>query len=182
MHYNKIITLKNTAHCTLRNADFADGAAVLDVFLLTHAQTDNLLSYPDENTFTANDEAMYLKEKSDSQDEIEILAEIDGKVVGTAGMSKIGKQAKVKHRAEFGIGIDQKYWDLGIGKALTVACIECAKKAGYRQLELQCVSENQNALNLYRSLCFKEFGRNPMGFKSRNKGFQELVMMRLELI
>ena len=120
MHYNKIITLKNSAVCTLRNADFDDGAAVLDVFLLTHAQTDNLLSYPDENTFTANDEAMYLKEKSDSADEIEILAEIDGKVVGTAGISKIGKHSKVKHRAEFGIGIDQKYWGLGIGKALTM--------------------------------------------------------------
>lgn len=73
MHYHKTITLKNTAHCTLRNADFADGAAVLDVFLLTHAQTDNLLSYPDENTFTANDEAMYLKEKSDSQDDQELV-------------------------------------------------------------------------------------------------------------
>ncbi len=117
MHYNKIITLKDSAVCTLRNADFADGAAVLEVFLLTHAQTDNLLSYPDENTFTANDEAMYLKERSDNQDEIEILAEIDGKVVGTAGISKIGKHSKVKHRAEFGIGIDQKYWGLGIGKA-----------------------------------------------------------------
>ncbi len=181
MHYHKTITLKNSALCTLRNADFADGAAVLDVFLLTHAQTDNLLSYPDENTFTANDEAMYLKEKSDSQDEIEILAEIDGKVVGTAGISKIGKHAKVKHRAEFGIGIDQKYWDLGIGKALTEASIECARKAGYRQLELECVAENQKALNLYRSLGFIEFGRNPMGFNSRNSGFQELVMMRLPL-
>lgn len=181
MHYHKTITLKNTAHCTLRNADFADGAAVLDVFLLTHAQTDNLLSYPDENTFTVNDEAMYLKEKSESEDEIEILAEIDGKVVGTAGISKIGKHTKVKHRAEFGIGIDQKYWGLGIGKALTAACIECARKAGYSQLELECVSENHSALNLYRSLGFKEFGRNPMGFNSRSKGFQELVMMRLEL-
>ena len=181
MHYNKTITLKNSALCTLRNADFADGAAVLDVFLITHAQTDNLLSYPDENTFTANDEAMYLKEKSDSQDEIEILAEINGKVVGTAGISKIGKHAKVKHRAEFGIGIDQKYWGLGIGKALTAACIECARKAGYSQLELECVAENQNALNLYRRLGFIEFGRNPMGFNSRNKGFQELLLMRLEL-
>ncbi|MBO7566533.1 MAG: GNAT family N-acetyltransferase [Bacteroidales bacterium] len=181
MHYHKTITLKNSATCTLRNADYPDGGAVLDVFLLTHSQTDYLLSYPDENTFAAEDEARYLKDKTDSPDEIEILAEIDGKVVGTAGFSKVGKHAKIKHRAEFGIGIDQKYWGLGIGKALTEACIECARKAGYRQLELQCVAENQKALNLYRSLGFIEFGRNPMGFNSRNSGFQELVMMRLPL-
>jgi RimJ/RimL family protein N-acetyltransferase len=181
MHYHKTITLKNSATCTLRNADYPDGGAVLDVFLLTHNQTDFLLSCPDENTFAAEDEARYLKDKTDSPDEIEILAEIDGKVVGTAGFSKVGKHCKVRHRADFGIGIDQKYWGLGIGKALTEACIECARSAGYRQLELECVSENQTALNLYLSLGFIEFGRNPMGFNSRSKGFQELVMMRLPL-
>ena len=181
MHYHKIITLKNSATCTLRNADFPDGGAVLDVFLLTHRQTDFLLSYSDENTFTAEEEACYLKDKTDSPDEIEILAEIDGKVVGTAGISKIGKHAKVKHRAEFGISIDQKYWGLGIGKALTAACIECARIAGYKQLELQCVAQNPKALSLYRRFGFIEFGRNPMGFNSRISGYQELVYMRLEL-
>ncbi|MBQ3658352.1 MAG: GNAT family N-acetyltransferase [Bacteroidales bacterium] len=181
MHYHKTITLKNSATCTLRNADFADGAAVLDVFLLTHRQTDFLLSYADENTFTAEDEARYLKEKSDSPDEIEILAEIDGKVVGTAGISKIGRNFKVCHRADFGIGIDEKYWGLGIGSALTEACIECAKNAGYKQLELECIAENQKALDLYKKIGFVEFGRNPLGFNSRISGFQKLVYMRKEL-
>lgn len=181
MHYHKIITLKNSASCTLRNADFADGEAELDVFLLTHRQTDFLLSYSDENTFTAEEEARYLKDMTDSPDEIEILAEIDGKVVGTAGISKIGRQCKVRHRADFGIGIDEKYWDLGIGSALTAACIECARAAGYKQLELQCVAQNPKALELYRRFGFIEFGRNPMGFNSRISGYQELVYMRLEL-
>lgn len=181
MHYHKTITLKNSASCTLRNADFADGGAVLDVFLLTHRQTDFLLSYADENTFSAEEEACYLKEKSDSPDEIEILAEIDGKVVGTAGISKIGRHCKVRHRADFGIGIDEKYWGLGIGSALTEACIECAKNAGYKQLELECVAQNLAALNLYRRFGFVEFGRNPMGFNSRISGYQELVYMRKEL-
>ena len=62
MHYHKTITLKNSAPCTLRNADERDGERVLEVFLLTHRQTDFLLSYNDENTFTAEDEARYLKE------------------------------------------------------------------------------------------------------------------------
>ena len=181
MHYHKIITLKNSASCTLRNADFPDGGAVLDVFLLTHRQTDFLLSYSDENTFTAEEEACYLKDKTDSPDEIEILAEIDGKVVGTAGISKVGRHCKVRHRADFGIGIDEKYWGLGIGSALTAACIECARTAGYKQLELQCVAQNPKALSLYRRLGFIEFGRNPMGFNSRISGYQELVYMRLEL-
>lgn len=41
------------------------------------------------------------------------------------------------HRAEFGISIAKEFWGLGIGQALTAACIDCARKAGYAQLELR---------------------------------------------
>ena len=87
----------------------------------------------------------------------------------------------MKHRAEFGISILKEYWGLGLGKALTKACIQCAKGAGYVQLELNVVSENRKALSLYLDPGFKEFGRNPRGFHSRISGFQELVYMLLEL-
>ena len=113
--------------------------------------------------------------------EIEILAEINGKVIGTAGIGRVGSQEKLKHRAEFGIGIDKEYWGLGIGHALTEACIECAETAGYAQLELGVTAENERALSLYQSEGFIEFGRNPKGLWSRKSGWQELVLMRREL-
>lgn len=64
---------------------------------------------------------------------------------------------------------------------MITACIECAKEAGYSQLELEVVSENSNAIALYKSMGFMEFGRNPRGFRSRYQGWQELILMRLEL-
>ena len=64
---------------------------------------------------------------------------------------------------------------------MTEACIACARAAGYAQLELAAVAENEKALALYRSVGFTEFGRNPKGFRSRLSGWQELVLMRLEL-
>ena len=66
-------------------------------------------------------------------------------------------------------------------KELLEACVKCAKKAGYVQLELAVVADNLKALSLYESLGFQEFGRNPLGFRSRLSGWQEQVMMRLEL-
>ena len=80
-----------------------------------------------------------------------------------------------------GISILKEYWGLGLGKALTKACIQCAKEAGYTQLELNVVSENEAAVSLYKSFGFTEFGRNPRGFNSRISGYQELVYMLLEL-
>ena len=53
MKYYKKITLKDGRECTLRNGEERDGEAVLANFILTHEQTDYLLSYPDESTMTA---------------------------------------------------------------------------------------------------------------------------------
>ena len=181
MQFHKNITLKDGRTCTLRNGTAEDGQALLDIFNLTHAQTDYLLTYPEESTHTAQQEADYLEQKTESADEIELLAELGGEVVGTAGIGCVARKEKTRHRAEFGISVDKAHWGLGIGRALTEACIECARNAGFVQLELEAVAENKNALALYESVGFQEYGRNPKGFRSRVSGWQELVLMRLEL-
>lgn len=181
MRYNKKILLKNGKEAVLRNGDAADGFSVYENFNATHAETDYLLSYPDENSFGPEQEAQFLEEKTGSSDEIEIIAIIDGRVAGTAGIMAVGRKYKVRHRAELGISVLKEYWGLGLGKALSEACIQCARDAGYTQLELNVVADNKAAISLYQSLGFAEFGRNPKGFKSRISGYQELVYMRLEL-
>lgn len=181
MKYHKIIILKNGLPCCLRNGAEQDGQAVLDIFNRTHGETDYLLTYPDEDSFTVQQESRYLQEKAASENEIELLAVVDGTIVGTAGIEAVGKKYKVRHRAEFGISIAKEYWGLGIGQALMEACIECARVAGYAQLELEVVSENMKALSMYEKAGFVEYGRNPKGFRSRISGWQETVYMRMEL-
>ena len=181
MKYNKTITLKDGRKCTLRNGEEKDGQVVLANFILTHEQTDYLLSYPDENTMTAEQESRFLQEKTDSDNGIEILAEVEGAVAGLAGFDAVGSREKLRHRADFGISVDRQYWNLGIGTAMMNACIECARAAGYEQIELNVVAENELAIAMYEKAGFVEYGRNPRGFKSRFTGYQELVYMRMEL-
>ncbi len=181
MKYEQKIKLKNGREAVIRNGIEPDGKEVFEVFNRTHAQTDFLLSYPDENSFDPEQEARFLAEKTMSPDEAELVAVVDGRIAGTAGIEAVGKKYKLKHRAELGIGILEEYWGLGLGRALTEACIQFARDAGYHQLELNVVAENDRALSLYRSLGFVEFGRNPGGFNSRASGYQELVYMLLKL-
>lgn len=96
MQYYKTIQLKDGRACCLRNAKEADSAAALANFILTHEQTDYLLTYPDENTMTAEDESRFLKAKTESRSEIEILAEVDGVVVGLAGIDAVGDKHKIR--------------------------------------------------------------------------------------
>lgn len=181
MKYNRMIRLKNGMECCLRNGTESDGKAVLDNFNLTHEETDYLLSYPDEDSFDVVQESQFLKEKSESNNEIEIVAIVNNIVAGTAGIEAVGSKYKVRHRAEFGISVAREFWGLGIGQALTEACIECARNAGYIQLELSVVADNARAIAMYEKAGFVEYGRNPKGFRSRMTGFQEVIYMRLEL-
>ena len=116
-----------------------------------------------------------------SRTEIEICAFVDGILVGSAGNHALSTREKLRHRADFGISILREYWGQGIGAALTGACIDCAKEAGFRQLELEVVGDNENAVRLYKKYGFVEYGRNPRGFLTRDGRWQELVLMRLEL-
>ena len=181
MEYRKTIRLKDGRECILRNGTERDGQETLDCFIRTHGETENLSSYPDEIKVTLEQEECFLKNRAESPDELELLAEVDGRIAGLAAMDRIGRYEKVRHRAHFGISILREYWNLGIGRAMTEACIECAKKTGYTQLELEVVADNRKAMAIYESEGFAEYGRNPQGFRSRTSGWQETVLMRLEL-
>ena len=150
MEYRKTIRLRDGRACCLRNGTEQDGPAVLENFLLTHAQTDYLLSYPDECTMTAAQEAQFLKEKTESPDEIELLAEVEGRVVGTAGIGRVGAAFKVRHRAEFGVSIDRACWGLGIGRALDVTGLFRANSAAPAEQ-----IHNQQPFTFFKSVCQK---------------------------
>lgn len=60
MKYDKMIRLKNSKRCHLRNGVESDDQAVFDIFNLTHGQTDFQLTYPDENSFDATQEGQFL--------------------------------------------------------------------------------------------------------------------------
>ena len=181
MEYTKTIKLKDGRECVLRNGTRGDAEQELELFRQTHGQTDFLTSYPDEISYTVSQQAEYIEKKRNSPDEIELLAQVGDRIVGLGGLDRIGWAEKTRHRGEFGVCIDRDFWGLGIGRALTLAVIECARLAGYSQLELEAVADNGAALALYESTGFTEYGRNPRGFRSRLSGWQELVLMRIEL-
>lgn len=181
MKYYENIKLKNNMACIIRNATITDAKGVLENTKIIREETDFLLSYPDEINLSVEEKEKFLEDKEKSHSEIQICALVDDRIIGLAGISAVGSKDKVKHRAEFGISIEKAYYGKGIGTALTQVCIECAKTAGYRQLELEVVAENKNAIVLYKKFGFKEIGCNPRGFCSRYTGWQELISMLLEL-
>lgn len=181
MRHAVTVRLTGGVELLVRNAVASDARALRDIMQRTHAETDYLLSYPDEQSVDDEQEARLLAETERSDNEVELVAVVDGKIVGSAGVTAVGSRRKVAHRARFGISVLQEYWGMGIGRVLMDACIDSARRAGYSELELEVVADNERAVSLYRRAGFEEYGRNPRGYRSAASGYQELVYMRLEL-
>ena len=173
MYYKQTVFLKTGRTCIIRTATGADAAGVMDCFVRTHTETENMLTYPEERSLTEADEREFLDERAARTDSVELCAVVGGKIVGTAGFAPVGAQIKLRHRATFGIGILKDFWNSGIS---------LAKEAGYRQLELDVLADNVRAVLLYQTCGFVEYGRNPCGFRTREGEDQTLVLMRLPLV
>ena len=50
---------------------------------------------------------------------------------------------------------------MGVGRLLTAALVDGAREAGIEVLTLDARGDNENALHLYRTLGFREYGRLP---------------------
>ena len=181
MRYAKTVVVKGGVEILVRNAVASDARALRETMRRAHTQSDYLLSYPDEQSVDDEQEARSLEETERSCNEVELVAIIDGRIVGSAGVSAVRSRRKVAHRARLGISILKEYWRMGIGRMLMDASIDCARQVGYTQLELEVVTDNERAVSLYRCAGFEEYGRNPRGYRSAASGYQELVHMRLEL-
>lgn len=181
MKYYKKVKLKSGEMCILRNSNCEDAKEILQHMILTSGETENMLRYPDEIKMTEAEESEYLSDIEASPDSIMLSAVVDGKVVASAGLGPVSKLEKCRHRADFGISIQKKYWGCGIGSCIMSAIIETARQAGYEQIELDVVADNQRAINLYKKYGFKIFGSNEKAFRCRNGQYQTLHLMSCRL-
>lgn len=177
MKYCNEVTLKNGLPCVVRHASAEDAQNMIDAMRLTAGESDNLIRYPDELTLTLEEEETYLSEAVDNPAGATLCAIVDGKIVADAGFREIGSFHRLKHRASFGIAVAKDYWGLGLGKALTSACLSLAKQAGYAQMELEVVTENHAAIHLYESLGFHTTGTIPRAMGHRDGSYNSFHYM-----
>ena len=117
MRCAKTVVLKGGVELLVRNAVASDARALREATQRTHAQTDSLLSYPDEQSGDDEQEARSLEETERSGNEVELVAVIDGHIVGSAGVYAVRSRRKVAHRARFGISILKEYWGVVMARS-----------------------------------------------------------------
>ncbi len=123
-------------------------------------------------------DAMRKRIDSYGPDEHILVAELDGEVVGMAGLH-VGA-IKLRHVGSIGIMVADEHQGRGIGRALMVALLEIADGyLGLIRVELEVVVENAAAVHLYESLGFEREGVKRAAFLMDGGLADLLVMGRL---
>jgi putative acetyltransferase len=118
-------------------------------------------------------------EGNDPNFDYALVAEIDGKVVGTAGLHRLRRPRNL-HVAQFGITVHQDYQGMGVGKALLGALVEAADKwLNIVRIELEVWPDNERAIKLYESFGFVVEGRKRMNAYRDGQYVDSLLMGRI---
>ena len=84
---------------------------------------------------------------------------------------------RYRHRGGFGISVLQGYWNQGIASLLIPRVLECAHQAGYEQVELEVITDNEKAISLYQRHGFREYGCRPHDVKMRDGSYRDALLM-----
>lgn len=157
---SKEIQLRNGETALLRSPRLEDAEEMAEYLKTCAGETHFLLRSPEECTETTEQEADFLQKTIDSPASLMIVCEFQGEIAGNCQIN-FNTRMKTSHRADIGIGLLKKYWNLGIGTAMFEELIRIAKKRGIYQVELDVIEGNDRAMGLYRKMGFEVAAAKP---------------------
>lgn len=90
-----------------------------------------------------------------SPDDHRLVAELDGRVVGTIGL-RVNPRPRRRHTADLGMAVDERVQGQGIGTAMLAAVVDLADGwLNLHRIELTVVRHNERAIRLYRRFGFE---------------------------
>lgn len=165
----------------LRSAEVSDATALIDYLRITADETPYLIREPEEVTITFEQEKQFIESKLNAERELMLVATIDGKHVGNCSLMSIAPYKRYKHRCEIAIALYQEYCGCGIGKLMMQTVLDVAKNLGYEQAELEVISNNKGAIELYKKLGFEKYGSFPNNIKYSDGTYVEAEWMMKKL-
>lgn len=132
----------------IRHAEPDDFAAIHETFMQSKAQGGTL-----QNPYPSAEMWRERLSKS-STDFVLLVALVDGKLVGNAGIH-LSPRRRRTHAADIGMAVHDQYHNLGVGTALMGAIVDQADNwLNLLRLELTVFTENEAAIKLYKKFGF----------------------------
>lgn len=141
---------------TIRRSQVSDAAAMAQ--LMSHPEVFAgllQLPYPSEELWRARLQDNAVPGKTD----LSLVAELQGQVVGSAGLHPAGVSLRRRHAMSMGISVAVEAQGQGVGRALLAALMDYADNWGQvLRTELTVYADNARAIGLYESFGFQREG------------------------
>src|SRR5713101_6419126 len=161
--------LKDGTTITIRTARPEDARHILDHARAVFAEGEFLLSTLDDFRMTEEQEMAWLQANRNDPGNLVIVAEYEGRIIGM-----------LDFHSELGMSVNRAWRGQGVGRALLCTLIAWAEQHPVlEKLCLQVFATNTRAITLYRSLGFKEEGRQVRDIKMESGEYVDVLMMAL---
>lgn len=147
----------------------------------TAKETKFLLREEEETYLSIQTEEKFLTNLINDERQLMLIAEYKGEIIDSCSFSPASSLSRLKHRASMGIAIYKDFMGQGIGTTMLNLLLEAAKKALYSQIELEVVTTNQNAVNLYKKLGFTIYGTMPNNIRYKDGTYADCYWMMKKL-
>lgn len=161
----------------IRTTQPDDAAAMLAYIRGVAAETPFFVLEPDEFPTTEELEREWIEDRLDHPGKINLLAEADGRIIGTVGF-ECGPYRRVAHLGVLGIAIVEDWRGQGVGTALMESLLQwAAENPAIEKVCLDVFATNQTAIGLYRKLGFVELGLKPRDVKRGPDDYVDVLSM-----
>lgn len=167
----------NGKEILLRSAAPKDADMLIDYLKTVTGETEFLMTYPDEVRYSTDEEIEFINSHNESENSLLILAFVDGEYAGNCSFERRTASRRLKHRAEIGIALFQKYTGFGLGRLLLEVLLKRMKEQSIEQAELAVTGGNSRAYHLYESLGFRECGRIPDAYRFDDGTCRDEIIM-----
>jgi len=172
-----MFSAKDGRQIEIRPAVIEDAESIISFAKILFPSTDQVLTLPEEYKMTVAEELLFIESYSSTPTALLLVAVYGNEVVSLLNF-KCGEKKKVRHSGEFGISVHPAFQGLGIGKQMIIELLNWAKqKPQIEKIFLNVFHTNPVAINLYKSLGFKEEGRMLKAAKQPDNTYADMIYM-----
>lgn len=174
------VILKNKDEVRLRSATILDAQKINDTFEIIAKNSPYILITPEsvQKRLIQNTEK-WINDTNDNPNAILVLAEVNSRIIGIADFEP-RKGIKCSHRGQLGVMLVPEFRGHGLGFLMMKFLTEqLATTPDILSVELNVMSPNIHAYNIYCKLGFKETGRTYHGYKLLDGTYADDIGMQL---
>ncbi len=140
----------------IREVKLSDAEQILMFKRLVAAESDFLISYPDEIEDLMEQRRIITLYTTDKR-RIFLVAEYKKRIIGVITLYGSHRR-KIMHKGELGISVRKEFWGMGVGSAMMAECLRIAKERGFKKIQLEVMEGNERGMALYKKFGFEVEG------------------------